>query len=236
MRVLVINYCGKVGKTIVAAHMLKPRMNGATIYAVETINEAADGFGLDVEKIKGGQFGKLFRQLMTADCAIIDVGASNSEIFVSLIADYEGSSEEFDAVVVPVTSESRVQKETIKTVNALELAGFTPEKIRILFNRVDDNVQEEFAPIIGFAKSLKKCIANPAAAIHETELFDLLTTHGIAIDAVLEDQTDYKAMLRALDKQTERRKISQCTDMLAMKALAKGVTRQLDAAYSALLS
>ena len=34
MRVAVINYCGTVGKTTVASHLLAPRITGAGIYAV----------------------------------------------------------------------------------------------------------------------------------------------------------------------------------------------------------
>lgn len=41
MKVAVINYCGTVGKTTIAAHLLAPRMEQARIYAIETINETA---------------------------------------------------------------------------------------------------------------------------------------------------------------------------------------------------
>ena len=47
MKVAVINYCGTVGKTTIAAHLLAPRMEQARIYAVETINESAGDLGLE---------------------------------------------------------------------------------------------------------------------------------------------------------------------------------------------
>ncbi len=45
MKVAVLNYTGTVGKTTIAAHLLSPRMNNAPIFAIETINETAEGLG-----------------------------------------------------------------------------------------------------------------------------------------------------------------------------------------------
>jgi hypothetical protein len=44
MKIAVINFSGNVGKTTVARHLLLPRMAGAEIIAVESIN-ADDGQG-----------------------------------------------------------------------------------------------------------------------------------------------------------------------------------------------
>ena len=43
MKIAVLNYTGTVGKTTVAAHLLAPRMNGAPIIAVESVNERPRG-------------------------------------------------------------------------------------------------------------------------------------------------------------------------------------------------
>ena len=64
MKVAVLNYSGSVGKTIVASHLLAPRMNHAPIFAVETTNETAADLGLDIDQLRGEQFGKLFRDLL----------------------------------------------------------------------------------------------------------------------------------------------------------------------------
>jgi len=61
MKVAVLNYSGSVGKTIVASHLLAPRMNHALIFAVETTNETAADLGLNIDQLRGEQFGKLFR-------------------------------------------------------------------------------------------------------------------------------------------------------------------------------
>ena len=53
MKVAVLNFSGNVGKTTVAAHLLKPRMGDAPVFSIESINSGADADGLEVEKMKG---------------------------------------------------------------------------------------------------------------------------------------------------------------------------------------
>lgn len=234
MKVAVLNYCGTVGKTTIAAHVLAPRMKDARIYAVETINETAGDLGLDIEKMKGDRFGKLYKQLLMADDAIIDVGASNVEEFIDRMIKFEESHTEFDYFLIPVTSGGKEQKETLKTIQALAGVGVEASKIRVVFNRVDTDVIDEFAPIIGYAKTTKACIANPAAAIYENEVFDLLSAKKTTIAAVVTDETDYKALLKGLDRETDKKKASHYADMHAVKGLARGVNRQLDAVFTAI--
>jgi hypothetical protein len=234
MKVAVLNYCGTVGKTTIAAHLLAPRIPSARIYAVETINETAGDLGLDIEKMKGEKFGKLFKDLMVAESAIIDVGASNVEDFIDQMVKFEESHVEFDYFVVPVTSGGKEQKETLKTIQALAGVGIPAERIRIVFNRVDTEVMEEFAPILGYAKQSKAFIANQEAAIYENEVFNLLSAKKTTIAAVLNDETDYRAALKTLDREADKKKIAHYTDMHAIKSLAKGVNRQLDTVFAAL--
>ena len=236
MRIAVINYCGTVGKTTLAAHLLAPRMNDAPIYAIETINETAGDLGLDVEKLKGDRYSKLFKELLAEDQAIIDVGASNVEDFIDRMVKYEDSHHEFDIFLVPVTPGTKEQKETMKTIEALAKAGVPSEKITVVFNRVDSDVKEEFAAIGAFASKSKSCFANPKAAIFENELFSMLSNNKTTIDKVLEDPNDYKAMLKALDKTKQRKEFNHYTDMHVMKSLARGVNRQLDKVYDELFN
>ena len=52
MKIAIMNFSGNVGKTTVAAHLLKPRIPQAVVYSVESINTGADASGLEVEKLK----------------------------------------------------------------------------------------------------------------------------------------------------------------------------------------
>ena len=119
MKVAVINFSGNVGKTTIAAHLLKPRMGDAPVFSVESLNIDASAEGIDVEKMRGKRFGDLQEQLMVLDSAIIDVGASNVEEFMKLMQQYEGSHEEFDYFIVPVVKEKKQQADTVNTIRSL---------------------------------------------------------------------------------------------------------------------
>ena len=75
---------------------------------------------------------------------------------------------------------------------------------------------------------------NPKAVVFENELFDALAVKMIPIDKLLEDPEDYKAMLRD-NKDADANLRAYWADMFSLKALAKGVNRNLDDAYAALL-
>ena len=61
MKIAVINFSGNVGKSTVARHLLLPRIDGAELIAVESVN--ADGG--EVQALRGRQFGELQEYLQT---------------------------------------------------------------------------------------------------------------------------------------------------------------------------
>lgn len=233
MKIVVLNYSGSVGKTMATSHVFAPRIPEAEIIAVETTNESAADLGLDVEQIRGEQFGRLFRKLLMAESAIVDVGASNIEDFLAELIKYDEAHREVDHYVLPVVSSGKAQRETIKTIQALTQIGVPAERVRVLFNRVDADVKEEFAPIFGYAIKAGGFMANPEAAIFENEIFDLLANKRTTIKEILADETNYRQKLRETDR-NDKKRISQLSDMVALQALARPVDRQLDKAFSAL--
>ncbi len=235
MKVAVLNYTGTVGKTTISAHLLSPRMADAPIFAVETINETAEGLGsVDVEKMAGEKFKALLKKLILLDDAIIDVGASNVEPFLDGLIKFEDSHVDIDYYLVPVTSGSKEQKETISIISTLSELGIPANKIKVVFNRVAEDVTDEFPAIINFAKKAKLCTVNTEAAIFENELFDMLSAKKTNIQTLLDDQTDYKAKARELGKDGDSKTVSLYTDLHVMKSLAKFVNRNLDGVYNAL--
>lgn len=233
MKVAVLNYSGSVGKTIVASHLLAPRMNHAPIFAVETTNETAADLGLDIDQLRGEQFGKLFRDLLRLHDAIVDVGASNIEDFLAAMTRYEGAYEEIDFFVLPVIGTGKAQRETIKTITALVNLGVAPERIRVLFNRVQSDVEEEFLPVLTYASKTGDFVANAQALVYENEVFELLADARTSIADVLADQTDYRNLLRQADH-ADTARITHLTNRHALRALAKPVDRQLNIAFAAL--
>lgn len=229
MKVAILNYTGTVGKTTVAAHLLSPRMN-APVFAIESINETAEGLGVDVEKMGGNKFRELFRKIMVEDDAIIDIGASNIEDFMNNMIKFDDSHDEIDYFLIPVTSGTKEQKETILMINSLSEIGIPKEKIKVIFNRVDSDVDEEFPFIIGQYKKEKNFTLNKDCSIFENELFDALSIKGITVDALLSDDTDYKSLLKN-NKDASDKERNTWADMFSLRLLAKGVKRNLDDVY-----
>lgn len=237
MKVAVLNYTGTVGKTTIAAHMLSPRMNDAEIFAIETINETAEGLGVDVEKIRGEKFRELIKKLMLLDDAIIDVGASNISAFLDGMVKFEDSHLEIDYYIVPVTSGTKEQSETIAVITALAELGIPSEKIRVVFNRVEESVAEEFPKILVFAKKHKLCLANTEAAIYESDVFDLMSIRKISMANALTDDTDYKALARAEKANgNDLKAIDRYTDLRTIQLGVKPLNRNLDAVFNVLFS
>lgn len=234
MKVAVLNFTGTVGKTTLAVNLLAPRMPGAQIIAIETINETAATNGLDVEKMRGDRFQALFKKLITSDNAIVDVGASNIEGFLKGLTAFADSQVEIDYFLVPVTSGTKEQMETISLIKTLSKLAVASERIRIVFNRVENSVVDEFAAILGFARQERCCVADARAAVFENELFDMMTRKKTSIEALVSDNTDYKSKIRGLRGEEHAAELSQYTDLHVMKSLAKGVTSNLDRVFAVL--
>ncbi|WP_348529353.1 StbB family protein [Pseudomonas syringae] len=232
MKVVAINYTGTVGKTTICANVLSPRMPGAPIYAIESINETAENLGLDVEKLRGSKFRELFQKLMLEDQAIIDVGASNVEDFMNHLAGFEEAHDEIDYYVVPVTSGTKEQKETVSMIETLTAMGIPASKIRLIFNRVQSDVDTEFSIVISYYNRSKTFTMNPQCAVFETELFDALSVKRISLSSLMADETDYKSMLK--DKSADMHDREYWSDMYGLKLLARGVNRKLDVVFTEL--
>lgn len=230
MKVAVLNFSGNVGKTTVAANLLKPRMQDAPVYAIESLNN--DGWSNDVgfEKMRGRNYGELQERLMLLDSAIVDVGASNVEEFLKLMQQYYGSHEEFDYFVIPVVKEKKQMADTVNTIRVLASIGISRRKIRIVFNmvEVDDVIEDEFAPLFGLAELEKSFTLNPKSIIYANEVFDKLKEVGKSLVEVVADTTDYRARLRGTRDDQEK---ELCIKMVAIKRLAASAIRNLDTAF-----
>ena len=102
MKIAVINFSGNVGKSTVARHLLQPRVNGAELISVESLN-ATEG---QEQTIRGRQFADLQEYLQTVDSAVVDISASNVEQLLELMRQYRGSHEDFDEPVLSFVCEA----------------------------------------------------------------------------------------------------------------------------------
>ncbi len=230
MKIAVINFSGNVGKSTVARHLLAPRLNNATVIAVESINSD----GSQDEAIKGKQFGELQEALMLMDDAVIDIGASNVEDFVNLMKQYKGSHEDFDYFVIPTVSKAKQQRDTISTIDALAEIGVPAKKIRLVFNMVeiDETPERIFSGLFEYQASAKNFTIRPEAVIHVNDIYGKLKGTETGIKEVLADPTDYKEKIKSAKDANQK---LHCAQMVALKRLAAGVTEELDAVFKTLL-
>ena len=233
MKIAVINISGNVGKSTIAGHLLKPRMNGAQVYSIESMNADLSNNSFNVERIKARRFGELQAQLILAADAIIDIGASNVEEFLALMQQYDGSHEEFDYFLVPTTNVQKQQADTINTIRILSGIGVPSEKIRLIFNKVAidqlDDLREDFAALFGFAQADKSFQLCTGAVIHENEIFELVKSTGKTLDQITSDSIDYREKLRAANSDEEK---AICVRMILLKRLAITANKNLDVVFA----
>ncbi|HGA2320758.1 TPA: StbB family protein [Pseudomonas putida] len=193
----VLNYTGSAGKTVIAAHLLQPRMPEATFYAVESINQSAKDLGVkDVIQLRGNNVGELLEKMVLDDDAIIDIGASNIEPFFEAASRFAGAIDDFDMFIVPVTPEQKAWQESLKTVEALAAVGVPAEKIILLPNRILKDPQEEIPAVYKYVKNTKKAQISTRAFIFESEVFQFLAHRKISFAELLNDDIDYRALAR----------------------------------------
>lgn len=163
MKIAVINFSGNVGKSTVARHLLLPRIDGAELIAVESVN--ADGG--EVQALRGRQFGELQEYLQTVDSAVVDIGASNVEELLGLMQLYRGSHADFDCFVVPTVQALKQQQDTIATLVELARLGVPPSRVKLVFNMVEygANPVQAFEVVLGFVADHPVAQANTALSL-----------------------------------------------------------------------
>ena len=226
MNIIVINFSGNVGKSIVSQYLLAPRLNDATIISIESINTT----GHQEDNIKGKYFDEIMAAAVDSNNAILDVGASNVEEFINQMKDNVGSEEDFDYFIIPTINRAKQISDTISTINTLTTLGVEKNKIRVLFNMVgrDDNINKIFIELIDVCSDV--ATINTQAVIYENNLFNRLMDEDkkVKIIDIVNDDTDFSALIEASNDSVERQ---QLTFKKGTKRLAVGVQRILDEAF-----
>ena len=230
MKIAVINFSGNVGKTTIARHLLLPRIEGAELIAIESIN-ADEG---QVQSLRGRQFGELQEYLQTVDSAVVDIGASNVEDLLALMRKYRGSHEDFDCFVVPTVAALKQQQDTIATLAELARLGVPASRLKVVFNMVDDGaeVSQAFEPLLAFLEQTPVARVCTRCRLGANDIYGRVKSAGSAdLAALARDETDYKALIVKAGSVTEKLSLAQ---QLATHRLACGVVPELDACFAAL--
>ncbi|GAL11461.1 stability protein StdB [Vibrio astriarenae] len=228
MNICIINFSGNVGKSVIAQHLLKSRLENSGVIAVESINSD----GTNDEKIKGKRFSEIMNRLVEHDNAIVDVGASNVEVFLQQMKKSIGAQEDFDYFIVPTINRTKQLTDTVATIEALKDMGIEKGRIKVLFNLLDEDTElrHDFSSVWEaepMATISEKC------AIWENELFNRLEEIEAftSIQDLANNTTDYKQLIKESETVEQRRYYAQ---QLGLQRLAIGVTRSLDSTFNAL--
>ena len=229
MKVAVINFSGNVGKTTIARHLLMPRIEGAELIAVESIN-ADEG---QASAVRGDQFGELQEYLQTVDNVVVDIGASNVEDLLALMRKYRGSHEDFDYFVVPTVPALKQQQDTVATLAELIRIGIPAAKLRVVFNQVEDEtpMRDTFDVLLDFVEDNPPAQASLFCRLGANEIYERVKGGGSALADLATDETDYKALIAATRDTGEKVAWAQ---KLATRRLASGVVPELDECFQAL--
>lgn len=229
MKVAVINFSGNVGKSTVARHLLLPRIDGAELIAVESLNAN----GNEVQALRGRQFGELQEYLQTVDSAVVDIGASNVEELLGLMQLYRGSHADFDCFVVPTVQALKQQQDTIATLVELARLGVPPSRVKLVFNMVEygANTAQAFEVVLGFVTGHPIAQANTACRLGLNEIYGRINGHAGDLRTLALDETDYKGLIARAKDTAEKLGLAQ---RLATRRLASGVVPELDACFAAL--
>jgi hypothetical protein len=229
MKIAVINFSGNVGKSTVARHLLLPRLQGAELIAIESLN--ADE--VQGPALRGRQFGELQEYLQTVASVVVDIGASNVEELMGQMQRYRGSHEDFDAFVVPTVPALKQQQDTIATLIELSRLGVPTSRLKVVFNMVESGitVAQAFDPLLAFLKQQPIAQVNPNCKLGANEIYGRIKGTKTDLATLATDPRDYKALIAQAKGTAEKVALAQ---KLATRRLASGVVPELDACYSAL--
>jgi hypothetical protein len=229
MKLAVINFSGNVGKTTVARHLLASRIPGCQVVAVESIN-ADDAPSIT---IRGRQFVQLQEFLQSVDNVLIDIGASNVEDFLKLMRRYRDSHEDFDGFIVPTVPARKQQQDTAATLADLARIGVSPNRLRLVFNQVEDDnpIEDTFNTLLAYCASSGVVRPRMAAFLSFNEVYALVRGTGQSLAELAADCTDYKVAIGRACTQSDKLALAQ---RLAIQRLARGVIPELDACFAAL--
>ncbi len=231
MKIAVINFSGNVGKTMVVHNLLSPNLPKCDIVTVETINDSGEA-GM---KIKGKEFDLLQDELLISDDLIVDIGASNVEETLHLMKQYKGSQDDLDYFILPTVPDTKQQKDTTATIIELLDMGIPVKKLRLVYNKVNDDNIIEFSTISDFAKKLKIPTPKVGIAYNEgyqsiqqlkgSEISELLGLEAGSLDDVITiqnitDLKDLRTKVRESKDEITKRKIANLIGLQRLAATA----------------
>lgn len=226
LKAAILNNSGNVGKSTICQTMLKPRLEGAEIVKVETINSD----GTNDSKLSAKEFDEILKLIDEVDCTLVDIGASNIEQFMIQMLEFQGSHELIDYFIIPVTPQDKQQRDSITTINNLMDIGIEAERLKVIFNlaeKGDIAIEKQYS--VFFAdKICKKIAGNNPSIVYNNNIFNILTKAKLKYDDIYNDDRDFRSLIRATTSKEERAELS---NLRTVKMLMNGFNSDLDIAF-----
>lgn len=232
IKIAVLNNSGNVGKSTICKTLLIPRIENSELIRVETINED----GSSGEKLAAKDMTNIIERIDILDKAIIDIGSSNIETFIKGIKENIGAHEDIDFYLLPVTPDIKQQKDTWNTIDELLDMEVEPNRIGVILNRVDTSLplESQFKQLYesGILKQTATPTIQDCLVIPDSQVFTLLEVIGSSFHEAVNDDTDYRKVIReAKDKETR----SGLSLKKSCHRLAKSFADKLDVEYKKLV-
>lgn len=229
MNIALINFSGNVGKTTLAYHLFKPRLENAFLVGIETINDAGSFYDT---KVKAKDFSSIQEELLINENVILDIGSSNVEQTLIEMKKYQGSHEDLDFFIIPVTPEVKQQIDSVNTAKFLIDLGIPSKKVKFIFNQVplDSLAEELFTPLYTAAKQLKLDLKIPV--IYENEFFDNIEikSGNLSLTELVNNKDAIKASLREAKPEDKPYIVKK----IGLSRLASTVQDNFDSAFNTL--
>jgi hypothetical protein len=231
MKVMVLNNSGNVGKSFLSRELFYFNMlqqnecDDVALIEVETHNSANSKFNIETIKISGKELNTMYKQLLMNDCVITDVGASNIVNLFQTLAknDVNDIIDEFDYFIVPVVPNAKIEDDTLKVILALTSINVPKEKIKIIFNNVDDiNRMNDF-----IQKAKEFVDINKNLIIQSFDYTNEIEKMGITINQLANSDKDYKALAKESYKKGDTDLGDKYADLSLMKGSAKAITKKM---------
>ncbi len=145
---------------------------------------------------------------------------------------FEDGHDEIDIFVIPVTAGKKEATESLKTVEMLSAAGVPSEKIRLIFNRVEESVEDEFSTVLNYVKKHRNCIADPECAIYESEIYDLMAARKQSLQQAFESTATFKEELAAARAADDKKGFAKATAAMTIHKQSKSAIRQAQIAFA----
>jgi len=230
--IVLLSFSGNAGKTTLARNLFAPRIEGALLASVESIN--ADG--KEDITLRGKQFSELLDVVALNDAGVIvDVGASNVEDWLQRLAQTRRSHQLFDAFVVPVMPGAKQTRDAIATIDALAEIGVPAEKVLVILNGLEatETAASAFAPLLAYVKDTQRGRI-VQAQVNDSEIYGRLAATGQTIGQVLAQRFEDLQQARKDAASPEQRLAAMRA--LSLHGMAESAQHELDAVWHRLVN